>query len=362
MATLRAIGPFNGTMPQPTGMVVGFMRDPKANPHTKYCQYVPAPEVIFDYCVLNADEPTRMVDLNKFAWGYDDYRPSGRDFVIQAKWEVGRTTRWDFPYQIGETTIRTWQKSGVNPKQLYDQVRASQAALHRSQRVVTALTGATWTGYTSDLNTLLGSVGAGFDTSSGEELISGAANPNFQIIKRAFNAVKRRIHLATNGAVHGSELVCVMSPVVAQAIAVSGEMVNFLKQSTYAKELTNPNLEDWSLPDSYGGFKLVVEDTPRCYINHHADGTVADVTVASNKDYILNTDSVYFVSRSGGLDGGYGYQNFSTVQLYHFKGEARVEAFSEPKHELVEGHVVMEDSVQVPAVLSGYRLTDVLTT
>lgn len=360
--TLRAVGAFNGTLPIPTGMVVGFMRDPKRMPYLRYAQLIPAPEIIFDYARLDPDETVRMVDLDDFGWGYDDYRPSGRSFTVRVEWIPDRVQRWDFPWQLGEATIRVWKKRGIDTRHLFNQIRSNHAALHRAVRTVTALNGATWGANTSALNTLMGTSGAGFDLSSGEEFDGGGtANSNFQIIKKAFQRVKRRIHLSTNAALTGEELVCVMPPIVAEAVAASGEMVGFLKQSPFAKELTSPNLKNWNLPEEYAGFKLVVEDTPRCFINQKASGVVADVSVPSEKDYILNTDTCFFTSRPGGLDGGYGFQNFSTVQIYHFNGEARVEAYSEPKHELVESHVVMEDKVVIPAVISGFKLTDVLS-
>lgn len=361
--TLRALGAFDGLLPQPTGMVVGFLRNPQAAPYLRYAQLVPAPEILFMYYRLDPDEPVRLVDLNDFAWAYDDYRPSGRAFDFKAEALEARVQRWDFPWQLGEATIRVWTKNGIDPRNLYNQVRANHASLHRAVRVISGLTGATWGGNGAVLNTLMGTVGAYYDKSSGQQYLpDGTDNPNFQIIKKSFQRVKRRISLATNNAVTGNELVAVMSPVVAEAVAASGEMVEFLKQSQFAKELTNPNLADWGLPQSYGGFNLVVEDTPRCFINQHADGTVADVSVPAQKDYILNTDTVYFLSRPMGLDGHYGQQNFSTIQVYHYGGEGRVEAFSEPKHELVEGHIVMEDKVLVPAIISGFQLTDVLST
>lgn len=345
-------------------MVQGFIRDPKRNPYLRYSQLVPAPEVTFMYARLDPDEAVRMVDLNAFTWGYDDYRPSGRGFTMKVEWIPDSVQRWDFPYQLGDTTIRVWNKqAGINPKMLFDRVRANHAALHRGVRVVNALTNASWGANSSTLNALMGTVGAYFDKSSGQQyLVDGTENPNFQIIKKAFQRVKRRINLATNGALTGEELCFVMPPTVAEAIAASGEIVEFLKQSYYAKGLTDPNIEDWNLPPKYAGFKLVVEDTVRCFIQQHDDGTVADVTQSSNKDYILTGDTCYFVSRVGELDGGYGFRNFSTVQVYHLGGEARVEAFSEPKHELVEGHVVLEDKVLIPAVASGFQLLDVLST
>lgn len=361
--TMRAIGAFNGLLPEPTGMVIGYIRDPKSFPYLQYAQLVPAPDVQFSYYTLHPDDPTSLPRLNDFDWAYDDYRPTGKAFKLRGEWSESRTNRYDFPYTIGEETIRVWQKAGFNVRQLYDATRASHAALHRATRVCQGLLDASWASYnTAEPYSLLGLASAVyFDDSSGEELlVTGNANPNFQLIRRTFNRIKRRIHLSTNGVVRGDELIAVLPPAVAEKIAESGEMVNFLKQSPYAKDLTDPNIVDWNLPPRYAGFKLVVEDTVKCFINQKADGTVADVTVAAQKDYLFDEDSILFVSRPAGLDGGYGYQSFSTCQVYHKGGEARVEAFSDAKHEMVEGHIVMEDKVVTPSLVSGFKLTNVL--
>lgn len=367
--TMRAMGAFNGTLPEPTGMLIGFIRDPKKYAYLRYVQMVPAPEIQFMWYKIDPDEAIRLVDLNAFGWGYDDYRPTGKAFQIRGDWQDDRTQRWDFPYTIGEATLRVWRKQGIDPKQIYDLTMASKAGIHRASRVVSALASGLTGTATSSLNTLLGTSGKFFDQSSGVQLdpSTGAILDNFQIIKKAFNRVKRLIHLQTNGVVDRKSLYAVIPPVVAQAMSESGEMFEALKQSQYAKNLTDlPDdggiIEDWNLPARYAGFNLVVEDTPRVYVAQNAAGTVADVTVPSQKDYILNTDSIYFTSRPGGLDGGYGKQSFSTVSVFNFNGEARVEAYSEPKHELIEGHVVMEDKVVVTAAASGYQLTDVLST
>lgn len=363
--TLRAFGPFNGTMPVATGMMIGFIRDPKNYAYLQYTQMVPAPEIQFMYAKIDPDDAVRLVDLNNYGWAYDDYRPTGKSFQPRMEWIESRTQRWDFPYTIGEATLRIWRKNGVDPRMIFDLMRANHAALHRASRVVTALSDNLTGASTASLSTLMGGLTVYLDQSSGDQYdpATGAENPNFQIFKKMCNRVKRKIHLATNGVVGRNDLYCVMPPLVAQAWSESGECFEALKHSQYAKELTDlPAVDqDWNIPRRYAGFNLVVEDTPKVFIHQSADGTVADVTSASEKDYILSTDTVYFVSRPGGLDGGYGKPNFSTVQCYHFNGESRVEAFSEPKHELVEGHIVLEDKVLVPAPASGYAVTDVLS-
>jgi hypothetical protein len=154
---------------------------------------------------------------------------------------------------------------------------------------------------------------------------------------------------------------------VAKAMSESGEMFEALKQYKMGPNLTYDTfngastVEDWNLPPTYAGFNLVVEDTPRVTINQNASGTVADVTDTTEKDYLLTGDDIYFVSRPGGFKGVAGGKSFSTLQLWHWNGEARIEAFSDPKNDLVEGHVVLEDKVVNPTLVGAYQVTGVLT-
>lgn len=363
--TMRAMGAFNGMLPEPTGMVIAFMRDPRNMAFLKYTQLIPAPDLQFLYCKLDHNDPNRLPNLDSFAWPYDDYRPTGKDFKPRADWIDSRVQRWDFPYTIGNATQRIWGKAGINAQALNDRLRMTHAMLHRATRVVAALAAASWGSYnTATPQQLLGTAGpAYFDEASGtEKTPAGLANPNFQLIKKTLQVIKRRIHLATNGAVATSDLQWVLSPSDAQLLARTGEMFEALKQSQYARQFSGQDstmADNWDLPPTYAGFQIVVEDTPRVIVRQKDGdaGTIADLTVPDDKDYILAEGTSYFTSRVGGLDGAPGTQNFSTVQCWHFGGEARVEAFSEPKHDLIEGHVVYEDKVLVPAPTSGFKLT-----
>jgi hypothetical protein len=361
--TIRAVGPFNGVLPEPTGMAVGFVRDPARLPHVQYCQFVPAPEVLFRYWVFDPDEPTRVEDLDEAIWAYGDYRPTGKGEVLRGEWLAGRIKRWDFGFTLDDQTERSWSSQGLNPRNFLNMVRLSQAGVHRSARVLAALTGASWGSNSQSVQTLLGATSY-WDQSSGNEFMAdGSVNPNFQLIKKTLDRVARRIDLATNGAITERERYFVVSPKVAIAIAECGEIVNAVKQSVYAASILNPQQgwrnKKWNLPDEYAGFTWVVEDTVRTTIRRAADGTAA--TIGTDKDHILNAGTCYCVSRPGGLDGGYGMPSFSTLQLYHLGGEVQITAFSEPKHELVEGHVVMQDAPVVASTLSGFELTGCLS-
>jgi hypothetical protein len=254
----------------------------------------------------------------------------------------------------------------VNVRQLYDKMRMGHAMLHRAYRVASAIRGYTWpAANTASLNVLRGTQAnpAYWDQSSGVELLStDIRNSAFQIIKNTQNRIMRRLDLLTNNSLTGEEFCMVMGPKVAEAIAESGEIVNYLKQQVGAKADLMMRNKKWGIPDEYNGWKLVVEDVPRVFIRQKADGTLADVTVAGQKDYVWNDDAVFFGSRVGGLDGQYGYQNFSTVQCYTFNGEARVFAYSDPQNELINGRIDTEDDIQIAAPISGFYLTGVLST
>lgn len=357
----RAIGPFNGTLPVPTGMAIAYVSDPKRFAFLNYMQLVPAPEVVFMYDRMHVDDPVRLKGLNEYAWAYDDFRPSGRGFSVHFDSVESRVLRYDFAWQLGEQTMRLWKNKGIDPKMVFDRVMLHKANLHRAQRCIDAVTGATYE-QTNALQTLLGA-GTFWDNSSGEEFDGGGtANPNYQIIKKTFMRVNKLLNLATNGVANLDEMICIIPVAVAEKLAVAGEIVNILKQSPYAKELETVQYHKWGLPERLYGVRLVVEDTPRVFINYAADGTtIADATISAQRDYIMTGDTVYFGLRPEGIDGGIGTRSFATWQLYHFNGEVRVQAFSEPKHELIEGHVVMEDRPLAVSTIGGYKLTNVLS-
>lgn len=359
----RAIGPFNGTLPVPTGMAIALVRNPKKFPFLNYMQLVPAPELTFMYFKLHPDDPARLKAVDEHAWAYDDYAPSGRGTNYNGDWTSSTIRRWAFAWQLGEQTMRVWKKNALDPKMLYDQLTVHKANLHRAQRCIDVVTGATYE-QSASLQTLLGSASAFWDKSSGEEFDGGGvANPNFQVIKKSFVAINRRLHLATNGVASLDNMVCIIPPSVAEKLAYAGEIVNLLKQSPYANKLIDDvQYAKWGIPECLYGVKMVVEDTPRVFLNLEADGTsIADVTVSSERDYILTGDTVYFGLRPEGMDGGIGMRSFSTWQLYHFEGEVKVQAFSDPENELVKGRVVMQDRELAVATIAGYKLSNVLS-
>lgn len=364
MATFRTVGASNGVLPAATGTVIGYMRSGDL-PFTRYAQYVPAPvegNGLYRYPKLNSDESARLVNPNTFAWGLDDPSPSGKDFALQFQWFSGQTKRYAFPYQIGDRTQAGWQQgSNINLESMYSVVRLAQAKLHRATRVADALVNASWGGNTDTMANISGVSGGFIELSSGQQYdSSGTANPGYQIVKKTLNRIRKRIHLRTKGAVaNGGQLCWVLGPDMATALSEAGEIRSLLEKGPLANDpWARFNYDNWGLPGSYGGMQLVVDDTVRVFISLNADGTVADVTVPSDTDYVFSGDTSYVVSRIGGLDGVAETESFSTVQIFTYNGEAVVESERDNWDKLQKGRIVIEDNVEVPAVEAGFKLTD----
>lgn len=373
---IQPMGAFNGVLPVPTGIVVGHLRDPKLMPYLRYAQFVPAPERIFSYTKIDPNLGTRLPNMNTFAWGYDDDRPQDKTFQIRYKMQESRVKRWNFTTHIGNATQSIWQKQGINYQALANSARLNQAHTHRAQRCLDALTSANWvSGFNSGTpQTLLGLDNpAYFDDSSGTQRLStDLKDPNFQIIRRTLQQVMRKMMFNTSNAVVVEDFIWVLDPIGAQTIARSGEMVEFMKQSPQAFTITPEGLTNYNrynLPESYADFKIVVEDTIRVYTNEQItdEGEVDDVAIgAGTKDYILPAGTSYFLCRvktmgeNNGLDGISGVPSYSTLQIYTYNGEARVEAYSDAENDKVRSHIVLEDCPLVPTTISGFKLTGFL--
>lgn len=382
-AGYRAMGPRNATLPAATATVIGFMRNPDKFPYQKYIQFVPLDDVsegLYRFPTIHPDDPARLVNYGEFAWGWDDPRPAGEGFQPRVVWTAGETVRYSFGYTLGQRTQNAWNRNTkINPQNLYSKMRLGHAMIHRASRAVDSVRGYSWPSYnTANLQALLGtpSPQAYWDQSSGTELTpAGVPNPNFQVIKKTQNIIMRRLDLLTNGALTGNEFCMVMGPPVAQKLSEAGEIVNYLKQTSNSKQdLMVRNLK-WGLPDNYNGWEIVVEDTPRVYVRANATTTTfADPTVASSttgsgaavayneRDYIWNDDTVLFTSRAGGLDGSYGDSNFSTCQMFYYGGLANVVGETDSWNQILKGAIDIEDDFKVAAPISGFKLTDVLST
>jgi len=362
MATPRFVSPTNTFLPQATGQVIGYIRDPKEFNVNRYVQLIEAPAPVFVYPVLEKDQSIRIAEETEFAWEDGDMRPTGHHNLSRFSWTEGRCFRRDFPYTLGLQAVQTARKVGAfDPELVESKSVSSQAMTYRTNRVIKGLqTTANWSGNTADANTLNGGVGK-WDAASGDPSVTA----HYLAIKKTLMAAAQKIHLGTNGKVKWKDLRLVLSPITAMAMANTGEIHDYLKfnsNSTKIVEeggLANPN-EMWGLPATLYGIEVVVEDSPIVTVHSKADGSLASIS-SSERTYIKDSDSAILMSRVGGIDAPYGAPNFSTLQLYWYQYEMAVESREDTWNKLVEGHVVEQVKEVIAASDSGYLITDVLT-
>lgn len=361
MATPRYVGATNSFLPQATGTVIGYIRDPKEFKVNKYTQLIEAPAPVFLWAELERDQAVRLVTENEFAWEDGDERPTGHHNLTRFSWSEGRTFRRDFPWMLGNQAINTARKVGAfDPSEVESKSVASQAMTFRTNRVINLLqTAGNWSVNTADANTLNGGLGK-WDKSSDQP----ADTTKYLAIKQTLMAAAQKIHLGTNGKVKISDMQLIINPTAAIAMANTSEIHNYIKYMASVKVLTdggldNPN-EMWGLPKTLYGFEVIVEDAPIVTVYPKADGSIA--SIASNqRSYIKNSDSAILTSRPGAIDAPYGAPSFSTMQLYWYDYEMRVDSFSDSKNERTEGHVVEQIKEILAAEATGYLITDILT-
>lgn len=354
MATQRYLSAYNGYIPQATGVVISYIRDPKAFKLNKYVQYVESPTTVGVYARTNRDQPVRVVTDADFVWADGADRPAGDWNQIPFEWIEFSTLRRDYPFRIGNMALRQ-AKDTWKPLEHHAGMTASQAMTNRTARIVSMLETASNWGVSTDTATSLNGGAGKWDTASSEP-----SEPTYNAIRKSLLQATMRINLATNGIVQPSDLVLVISPVTAIAMASSAEIHNYLKFGPFSKAQLegseNQNLQ-WGLPPSLYGHELIVEDASRVTVRPSADGSLA---TGSDRSYIKSPDSAIFLSRKGGINGIYMGRTFATVQMFWNEYEMAVFTFDDPKHERTDGHVVDNFAEKLVAPEAGYLITGVL--
>jgi hypothetical protein len=308
------------------------------------------------YTKIERDEFVRVVDEASFAYEDGDEAPQGEHHKARFETVEFRTFRRAYPWRLGYLAID--QATLWKPKIVHMQAAVSKAMTNRTNRVVTLLeTASNWSGNTATANTL--NAGAGkWDTASDDP-----SDSHFEAIYKSLIESARRIHLATNGKVKPKDMRVVVSPDLAIKISQAPEIINYVRETPQAVQIIKDGLSGgqddlWGMPERYRGFKFVVEDAMYVSTSPKASGTEA--VSGSDRVYCKASTSAVIVSRPGGLDGEYGSQSFSTVQLYHYEGLLKVRAFDDPENDRVKGRVEENIKEVLAAPVSGYLIQGTL--
>ena len=156
---------------------------------------------------------------------------------------------------------------------------------------------------------------------------SGATASNRYIQRSLMSAARRIIKSTVNGGVTLSDLFLVVSPTVADIMARSGEIADYIKESTAAPQYIEFKL--WAeqnalygLPQVLYGVKVVVDETIK-------DPVKSGETSA--KAFLPGDTSAFLITKKGGVKSSEIGTEFSSVHFFVEKEwEMRTEEFDEP--------------------------------
>lgn len=177
----------------------------------------------------------------------------------------------------------------------------SGAANLMTRRTVNVLTAMTTTGNWGANTDTATNLGGGYWS---------AGSDTTPYIQKSIYAALNAIQKATNSTVSPEQLVMIISPPVAQAMAQSAEIRAYLKSSFVAKEWLQQSAGSgfyYGLPDPLYGVRVVVEDKVK---NTAAHG------VAASSDFILGKQAI-IVARPGALMGPLNSMSTVTLAMYN---------------------------------------------
>lgn len=354
MTTPRYLSPTNGFIPEATGQAIAFVRDPNRFKLNQYAQLIMAPKPLVVYAVLDPDQPARVPTRDTFRWAPGNYRPRGTNNMGNFVWNEVLCERFDYGYTVDYQAIDAAQ--GWNPRAFFNAIILQQAMTNVTDRFITMMeTAGNWGTNTSDANTLNGGAGT-WDQGSDDP-----ASPNYLAIQKTILTAAKNIQLATNGMITLADMILIVSPGLAEAMANTSEIHSYLAKQERALQVlqgSDPSMvAQWGLPQPYCGMRVVVEDGVIVRELPNAAATPA----TTNRTWIKSDNSAIIVTRIGGINGQYGSPSSSTIQRYFYKYDMAIEAFNEPKHKLYETHVVDQFKEILAAPRSGWLITNVLS-
>lgn len=322
------------------GLIVGFSRNPAKFAHNQYMQFIEVPTMVGYYTTYRSTQAARITqsDLSQFVFPDGMPAPTGFDNVDKFTRNLYTTTRYAFPFAIGDLAR---EQSDLDLLPMYQADAAQQAMTARSLLAYSALANGD---YASVGNTdTATNLGGGF---------WDAGSETAPYIKKTLNEVRVAILKKTLGVVTSDDLILVVNPDTAKNMAKSAEIHSYLARSVFAYPTLGQT--DKKMFDNYGllpvlyGFKIVVDDTVLITSKEGASSDTFTFTVADNEAYV--------VSRPGGLSAPKGGRAFSSLTCFWHKDEMTVYTKHDPDDLLTKGRIVMNYQIQLTSPKSAYKI------
>lgn len=340
---MPATMPFNGNTFVPhyeagKSLMIDYSRNPKKFAVNEYCQLVPNSPVVGLWLKLGIETAARVsASGNEFHWADGDEAPGGADGLEEFDFHEYRTKRFAPHFRIGNIAVEGAQWDVVA---LHSARKAQLEMTMRTNMVITEATNTSNYAASNviDVTALPGNTGTwGLSTTARSD------------IRRSIEEARDLILDGTLGAVDEEEILLVIGKKGAKQLALSQEIIDYIKQSPFALaqvkgELqgANPNV-NFGLPSHIFGAKLIIEKTVRVTSKRGATRATTDVLPAATP---------FICSRVGGLEGHYGAPSFSTHSLFlHTDMEVKVK--QDVDNERVVGRVVSNRVAKTTAPATG---------
>ena len=326
--------------PDATGnLIITFSRDPSRFALAKYAQYRPVTKSTGLFLRIRADECARILDanLNDYVWPDGGDAPK-RTHTEEFRYESYRCTRYAYPMQLGQEAMEEadWDIEGI-----HKMFNAQKAMTARTVKLIQQLT----TTGNWDAN----HVAWAADIAGNGAYTWEASTSALLDIKRSLQYAVRTILKATRGMVRFSDLQLVMSPVTASKVALSQEIVDYVKQQPSAPEIIEGSkwgMDMFGLPSKLYGIPVLLEETVRVTSERGAATTTDDFAMADG--------DVFLLSRPGGIEAvAGGGPSFSTVTMF-FKEEMTVETKQDVDNRRWDHRVVDYFDPILTAPVSGF--------
>ena len=348
-------GPYDSYVPNHEasgGLLVGFSRNKESFPVNNYIQMFPSDKMYGLYAAYTSRNAARIISPTdaEHVWPDGDPRPPGLNNLESFLYLSYKTTRRAYTFTLGEMTV---EQMSFDMLMTNSRDMAQQAMTARTMLVQNTLSGASW-------GSNQAAVDGSYSVPSGVTILAAGQNwlnggigttgnngPNILI---SLQYGIRSIHQQTIGVVREDKLALVINPILAQGMAASTELRDYIKQDQFALGQVTGRIPGqnmiWGLPDYLYGVKLIVEDAVRV-------SSLKGVT--DSLGYIMPTGSAYLLAVDGDLVGLAGSRTFSNIQLFFYKDEMTVETLYSVNDRRYIGSLVTNYVPVMATTYSGFQ-------
>lgn len=324
-------------------MIVDFSRNVDSFAINKYIQVMPVSNDVGYFTRMTVEEAGRILRTNlaDHVWADGEDAPSTHGNTEKHDFIAYKTQRYHYGFNLGKKAA---EQASWDILAQHGRIKAQQAMTARTQLAVTLAT----TSGTYDSTHV--SAAASIPGATGAWDVSTTAR---QDIKRSIDYALDIIRLDTLGAVNVSDFKLVMSPGCARKIAISQEIVDFIKGSPAAMDhirgKLGPNAQ-YGLPADLYGVEVVIEDAVKVTSRKGATRAAS---------YVLGDATPFIVARPGSLvvakDSNQA-PRFSALTMFAYE-EMTVESKYDEDNRVHRGRIVEDYVMAATAPIAGFLFT-----